>query len=54
MALNAFCDGVGRRNRLFLYMWNRICIFIRTVIFSPGVYIFHSGVAQKLCFKIAK
>ena len=51
MALNTICVGVGNRNRMFLCMWDGICIFIGIVIFSPHVYIFHSGARSEVLFQ---
>ena len=54
MILNAICVGVRRRNRLFLCLWDRICIFIGTAIFFPGVYIFRSGASSEVVFQNRK
>ena len=32
-------------------MWNRICIFISIVVFSPDVYIFYNGPASEAVFQ---
>ena len=42
---------MGRRSRLFLCMWNRICIFVDIVVFSADVYIFHNGAVSEVVFQ---
>ena len=42
MALNATCVGVGRRNRLFLCMCSRNCVFIIVIIIVIGMVMFQN------------